>query len=79
MTTLAKNPKHPCAAMLWIDWVLDPEGGQKAFKDVHYIPAHPKYSAELAGLAGKPSWVLGEEQLKDAAKWKTLLTESFLR
>ena len=79
MVSLAKNPKHPYASMLWIDNMLDPEGGQKVFNDVHYIPSHPKYAAEVPGLKGKKVWTMGDEELKDSEKWKKLLTENFLR
>lgn len=79
MLALAKNAKHPHAAMLWIDFMLDPDGGQKVFSQVHYIPSHPKFEAEIPGLKGKKVWVLGEKELKDADKWQKLLNENFRR
>lgn len=41
---LPKNPPHPHAAMLFIDYLLSPEG-QSKLKGADYFPAHPAVSA----------------------------------
>jgi iron(III) transport system substrate-binding protein len=76
--SLPMKPKHPWAAMLWIDYMLDPDGGQKVFNDAHYIPSHPQYQKQIPGLSGKKFWVLGEEKLKNEKRWKELLDQYFL-
>ena len=46
---LAKNPPHPHAAMLLLDFVMS-EKGQKVFQQSNYLPSHPKVPAKQADL-----------------------------
>ncbi len=39
---LLKGAPHPHAAMLFMDWMLDKDGGQKALVEAGYNPSHPK-------------------------------------
>lgn len=41
VSALAKNAPHPHAAMLFLDFMLTREGGQKVIRDVNRIPTHP--------------------------------------
>ena len=42
VAALAKNAPHPNAAMLFLDFMLSKEGGQKVMRDVNRIPTHPE-------------------------------------
>ena len=42
VSALAKNAPHPHAAMLFLDFMLEKDGGQKAIRDVNRIPTHPE-------------------------------------
>ena len=42
---MLRDPPHPYAAALFMDWILDKDGGQKVLADVGYNPAHPKVPA----------------------------------
>lgn len=39
---LAKNAPHPHAAMLFLDFMLSKDGGQKILREVNRIPTHPE-------------------------------------
>lgn len=42
VSALAKNPPHPHAALLFLDFLLDKDGGQRVIRDVSRIPTHPE-------------------------------------
>ena len=39
---LAKNAPHPNAALLFLDFMLDKEAGQRVIREVNRIPTHPE-------------------------------------
>jgi iron(III) transport system substrate-binding protein len=41
-SALAKNPPHPNAALLFLDFILGKETGQRIIRDVNRIPTHPE-------------------------------------
>lgn len=49
-SALAKNAPHPHAAMLFLDFFLSKEGGQKVVRDIQRIPVHPEVSPDPARL-----------------------------
>lgn len=42
VSALAKNAAHPHAAMLFLDFMLTKDGGQRVIRDVNRIPTHPE-------------------------------------
>ena len=40
VSALAKNAPHPHAALLFLDFILDKEGGQRIIREVNRIPTH---------------------------------------
>lgn len=42
VSALAKNAPHPNGSMLFIDFMLSKDGGQKVLRDVNRIPTHPE-------------------------------------
>jgi iron(III) transport system substrate-binding protein len=42
VSALAKNAPHPNAALLFLDFILDREGGQRVIREVNRIPTHPE-------------------------------------
>jgi iron(III) transport system substrate-binding protein len=42
VSALAKSAPHPNAALLFLDFILDKEGGQRVIRDVNRIPTHPE-------------------------------------
>ena len=42
VSALAKNAPHPNAAMLFLDFILSKDGGQKVLREVSRIPTHPE-------------------------------------
>lgn len=75
LTALAKDPPHPNAAKLFVEWLASPDG-QKAIASVGRVPSStavkPKYP-DINDFAPKyyidPAWA--SEANTDAAFWKT--------
>jgi iron(III) transport system substrate-binding protein len=42
VSALAKNAPHPNAALLFLDFILEKETGQRVIRDVSRIPTHPE-------------------------------------
>lgn len=42
VSALAKNAPHPHAAMLFLDFLLSKDGGQRVIREVNRIPTHPE-------------------------------------
>lgn len=42
VSALAKNSPHPNAAMLFLDFMLSKDGGQRVLREVNRIPTHPE-------------------------------------
>ena len=42
VSALAKNAPHPHAALLFLDFILNKEGGQRVIREVNRIPTHPE-------------------------------------
>jgi iron(III) transport system substrate-binding protein len=47
---LSKNAPHPHAAMLFLDFMLSKDGGQKILREVNRIPTHPEVPPNPARL-----------------------------
>jgi iron(III) transport system substrate-binding protein len=72
---VAKSAPHPGAALLFVDFVLSPEG-QKLYESMGRVPASTKVKSELNNFAfvmTDPNIVLRESQ-----KWEALWNELFL-
>ena len=72
---VAKDAPHPAAALLFVDFVLSPEG-QKLYESMGRVPASTKVKSELNNfpfVMTDPNIVLRESQ-----KWETLWNELFL-
>jgi iron(III) transport system substrate-binding protein len=72
---VAKDAPHPAAALLFLDFVLSPEG-QKLYESMGRVPASTKVKSELNNfpfVMTDPNIVLKESQ-----KWETLWNELFL-
>jgi iron(III) transport system substrate-binding protein len=72
---VAKNAPHPAAALLFLDFVLSPEG-QKLYESMGRVPASTKVKSELNNfpfIMTDPNAVLKESQ-----KWEALWNELFL-
>jgi len=50
VSALSKNAPHPHAAMLFLDFILDKDGGQRVIRDVNRIPTHPEVLPNPARL-----------------------------
>jgi iron(III) transport system substrate-binding protein len=42
VSALAKNAPHPHAALLFLDFIVDKESGQRIIKEANRIPTHPE-------------------------------------
>jgi iron(III) transport system substrate-binding protein len=72
---VAKNAPHPAAALLFVDFVLSPEG-QKLYESMGRVPASTKVKSHLNDfpfVMTDPNIVLRESQ-----KWEALWNELFL-
>jgi iron(III) transport system substrate-binding protein len=72
---VAKDAPHPAAALLFLDFVLSPEG-QKLYESMGRVPASTKVKSELNNfpfVMTDPNIVLKESQ-----KWETLWNELFI-
>jgi iron(III) transport system substrate-binding protein len=72
---VARNAPHPNAALLFLDFVVSPEG-QKLYESLGRVPASTKVKSELKGfefVMTDPNTVLKESQ-----KWESLWNELFL-
>ena len=72
---VAKDAPHPAAALLFLDFVLSPEG-QKLYESMGRVPASTKVKSELNNfpfVMTDPNIVLRESQ-----KWEALWNELFL-
>ena len=72
---VARDAPHPAAALLFVDFVLSPEG-QKLYESMGRVPASTKVKSELNNfpfVMTDPNIVLKESQ-----KWETLWNELFL-
>jgi iron(III) transport system substrate-binding protein len=49
-SALSKNAPHPHAAMLFLDFFLSKEGGQKIIREMQRIPTHPEVAPDPARL-----------------------------
>ncbi len=47
---LAKSSPHPHAALLFLDFILAPDGGQQIMRNVDYLPAAPSVQAKVPTL-----------------------------
>ncbi|MBC8024211.1 MAG: extracellular solute-binding protein [Burkholderiales bacterium] len=72
---VAKEAPHPAAALLFVDFVLSPEG-QRLYESMGRVPASTKVKSELNNfpfVMTDPNTILKESQ-----KWEALWNELFL-
>lgn len=72
---VAKNAPHPAAALLFLDFVLSPEG-QRLYESMGRVPASGKVKSRLNDfpfVMTDPTRILKESQ-----KWEGLWNEMFL-
>ena len=72
---VAKSAPHPAAALLFVDFVLSPEG-QKLYESMGRVPASTKVKSELNNfpfIMTDPNTIL-----KEAQKWDGLWNDLFL-
>jgi iron(III) transport system substrate-binding protein len=72
---VAKNAPHPAAALLFLDFVLSPEG-QKLYESMGRVPASTKVKSHLNNfpfVMTDPGTILKESQ-----KWDDLWNQLFL-
>ncbi|MBI2986988.1 MAG: extracellular solute-binding protein [Deltaproteobacteria bacterium] len=50
VSALAKNAPHPNAALIFLDFMLSRDGGQKVIREVNRIPTHPEVLPDPARL-----------------------------
>ncbi len=73
---VARNAPHPHAAILFVDYVLSPEG-QKLFESMGRVPASTKIKSELNNF---PFTVIDPvTALDEKDKWEKVWTDLFLR
>jgi iron(III) transport system substrate-binding protein len=72
---VAKDAPHPAAALLFVDFVLSPEG-QRLYESMGRVPASTKVKSELNSFP----FVMTDPNivLKESRKWETLWNELFL-
>jgi iron(III) transport system substrate-binding protein len=72
---VAKDAPHPAAALLFVDFVLSPEG-QKLYESMGRVPASTKVKSELNNFP----FVMTDPNivLKESHKWEALWNELFL-
>ena len=72
---VARGAPHPAAALLFVDFVLSPEG-QKLYESLGRVPASTKVKSELNNFA----FVMTDAQvvLKESQRWEGLWNELFL-
>jgi iron(III) transport system substrate-binding protein len=72
---VARSAPHPAAALLFVDFVLSPEG-QKLYESMGRVPASTKVKSELNNfpfVMSDPNTILKESQ-----KWEALWNDLFL-
>jgi iron(III) transport system substrate-binding protein len=72
---VAKSAPHPAAALLFVDFVLSPEG-QKLYESMGRVPASTQVKSELNNFP----FVMTDPNivLKESRKWESLWNELFL-
>ena len=72
---VAKDAPHPAAALLFVDFVLSPEG-QKLYESMGRVPASTRVKSELNNFP----FVMTDPNivLRESRKWETLWNELFL-
>ncbi len=68
---LLKSARNPAGALLYIDWLLSPDGGQKIYVDQQRIPSHVKVAATVVGDV-QPIEAAFNEIAAEYDKWNTL-------
>jgi len=78
-TQLPLQPKNPHAALLFTDFLIRADGGQRVMKEHHYLAAHPKVAGEHPALAGRKLWVLTPERMEAGLQEWTRIMRQYLR
>ncbi len=77
-TLFPPEPPHPYAALLFTDFLLSADDGQRIMEETHYPPTNLKRARNNAVLAGHPIWVLTEERVsKGLPEWSRFIKETF--
>lgn len=81
---MAKHSPNPYSAMLFIDFLLNKEGGQKILSEANYIPAHPEVPIAYEELRPEVSKFeaafMSPEQIgQDLQKWTEVFNKLFMK
>jgi iron(III) transport system substrate-binding protein len=71
---LLKNARNPAGGLLYIDWVLSEDGGQKIFVDQQRTPSHVEVAETVVGDV-QPIEAEFNEIAAEYDKWSTLWDE----
>jgi iron(III) transport system substrate-binding protein len=78
-TQLPRSPKHPHAALLFTDFLLQADGGQRVMKENRYLAAHPKVAGDHPALAGRRLWVMTPERMEAGLQEWSRIMRQYLR
>lgn len=78
-TQLPRSPKNPHAALLFTDFLVQADGGQRVMKENRYLAAHPKVAGEHPALVGKRLWVLTPERMEAGLPEWSRIMRQYLR
>jgi iron(III) transport system substrate-binding protein len=81
---LARNAPHPHAALLFLEFVLAENEGQKIMRDVDYLPAHPRVEAKVPALKPeqghyKANFISPERAFEKDREWDSVFQKLFVR
>ena len=74
---IARNAKHPNAALLFYEYMLSAEGAQKHFVAMDYVPTNTQLESPLPNV--KFALLDPETVLEEVDKWTGLFDETFVK
>ena len=81
---LAKNAANPHAALLFLDFALAENEGQRILRDADYLPAHPRVEAKDRTLKPeqgnfKANYMTPERAFEKDREWSDVFKQLFVR
>jgi iron(III) transport system substrate-binding protein len=75
--SIARSAPRPAAALLFVDFVLSPEGGQRLYEEMGRPPVNRKVKSELSNF--EHIFLDVVTVVDEADKWDKLWSELFLK
>jgi iron(III) transport system substrate-binding protein len=83
VSSLVSKAPHPHAAMLFLDFLLSADGGQRILREVDYLPSHPKVEAKVPSLKPeqggfKTNYIGPERAYEQDREWQQIFDDLFI-